>query len=275
MTEDFSVAAGLACWRDGGLRIAASPNDEPRRSSPTGGLVLNAMPGKDRLGRTGRNSPEERLQERVLTNGADSMADYELLEMLLFPVLRLGDRKRVVTAVIDRFGSFAKIISAPVRELLEIPGLGPRAVAAIKVAQASAVRLARAEVMEGPVLNNWDRLICYLNAVMARQPVEQFRVLFLDKRNHLLADEILARGTVDHTPVYPREVMKRALELYATALILVHNHPSGDPTPSDEDIYMTRDVNRAASVLSIALHDHIIVGNGRWISFRQGGLLTA
>jgi DNA repair protein RadC len=131
----------------------------------------------------------------------------------------------------------------------------------------------RAEVMHAPVLNNWDRLMAYLNAAMARERTEQFRVLFLDTRNRLLADEAQARGTVNHTPVYPREVVRRALELHATALILVHNHPSGDPTPSRADVEMTREVKAAAAILSIALHDHVIIGNGRWLSFRREGLL--
>jgi DNA repair protein RadC len=139
--------------------------------------------------------------------------------------------------------------------------------------QAAALRLARAEVLSRPVLNNWDRLMEYLTAVLARERVEQFRVLFLDNRNHLLADEAQARGTVNHTPVYPREVVKRALELHASALILVHNHPSGDPTPSPEDVEMTNEVREAARALSITLHDHVIVGNGRWLSLRREGLL--
>ncbi len=139
--------------------------------------------------------------------------------------------------------------------------------------QAAALRLARAEAMDRPVLNNWDRLMDYLNAVLAREKIEQFRVLFLDNRNRLLADEAQARGTVNHTPVYPREVVKRALELHSTALILVHNHPSGDPTPSREDVEMTKEVKKAAAALDIVLHDHIIVGNGAWLSFRKQKLL--
>jgi DNA repair protein RadC len=141
------------------------------------------------------------------------------------------------------------------------------------VIQASALRLARAEVIERPVLSNWDRLIDYLTAMLARERTEQFRVLYLDTRNRLIADEAQARGTVNHTPVYPREVVKRALELHATALILVHNHPSGDPTPSRDDIEMTREVKAAADALAVALHDHVIIGNGKWLSFRREGLL--
>jgi DNA repair protein RadC len=146
-------------------------------------------------------------------------------------------------------------------------------VTALKLVQEAGVRMARAEVMDRPVLNNWDRLMDYLTTVLSREKVEQFRILFLDPRNRLIADEAQARGTVNHTPVYPREVVRRALELHATALILVHNHPSGDPTPSRADIEMTEEVRDAVSVLGVTLHDHVIVGNGRWLSFRQEGLL--
>ena len=154
-----------------------------------------------------------------------------------------------------------------------VDGLGETGVAALKVVHAAAIRLMRAEVIDQPILNNWDRLLDYLNAEVSRERVEQFRVLFLDNRNRLLADEAQQRGTVNHTPVYPREVAKRALELNATALILVHNHPSGDPTPSRDDIAMTQQVKAAVEPLSIALHDHIVVGNGRWLSFLREGLL--
>jgi DNA repair protein RadC len=157
--------------------------------------------------------------------------------------------------------------------LLATRGLGTHTVAALKLVQASSLRMAKAEIMEAPVLNKWDRLIDYLTAALAREKIEQFRVLFLDTRNRLIADETQARGTLSHTPVYPREVVKRALELHATALILVHNHPSGDPTPSQADIEMTREVREAAAVLSVAVHDHVIIGNGKWLSFRREGLL--
>ena len=176
-------------------------------------------------------------------------------------------------ALINRFGSFANVLAAPQQTLMDTRGLGVHSVSALKLVQASALRLARAEVMERPVLNNWTVLIDYLTAVMAREKIEQFRVLFLDTRNRLLADEAQARGTVNHTPVYPREVVKRALDLQATALILVHNHPSGDPTPSRADIEMTQEVKAAAQVLGIVLHDHVIIGNGRHLSFRREGLL--
>jgi DNA repair protein RadC len=221
----------------------------------------------------GPHGHRERMREKLLTRGADALADYELLEMLLFLAFKKGDTKPLAKSVINRYGSFAHVLSASTQDLLDTPGLGPHSVTALKLVQASAIRLARAEMMEQPVLNNWDRLMDYLAAVMAREKVEQFRVLFLDTRNRLLADEAQARGTVNHTPVYPREVVKRALELHATAIILVHNHPSGDPTPSRDDVEMTCEIRDAARVLSIVLHDHIIVGNGRWLSFRREGLL--
>jgi DNA repair protein RadC len=222
---------------------------------------------------TGPHGHRARLREKLIGRGAEALADYELLEMLLFFAQPRGDTKPLAKAIINHFGSFAAVLAASQRDLFAAPGLGMHGVAAIKLVQAAALRLARAEVLSRPVLNNWDRLMDYLNAVLARERVEQFRVLFLDNRNHLLADEVQARGTVNHTPVYPREVVKRALELHASALILVHNHPSGDPTPSPEDVEMTNDVREAARVLSITLHDHVIVGNGRWISLRREGLL--
>jgi DNA repair protein RadC len=232
-----------------------------------------AQAGTQPFASTGPQGHRERMREKLLSRGTDALADYELLEMLLFFAFKRGDTKPLAKALINRFGSFAAVLSAPQQELLDTQGLGTHSVAAIKLAQASAVRLTRAEVMERPVLNNWDRLMGYLNAVLARERVEQFRVLFLDSRNRLLADEAQARGTVNHTPVYPREVVKRALELHATAIILVHNHPSGDPTPSRADLEMTREVREAARTLSIQLHDHVIVGNGRWLSFLREGLL--
>ncbi len=222
---------------------------------------------------TGPNGHRARLREKVLTRGTDALADYELLEMLLFFAFRTGDTKPLAKTLINRFGSFAGVLAAPRQVLLETPGLGPHSVSAILVAQASAVRLSRAELVERPVLNDMERLAGYLQTTLARERVEAFHVLFLDPRNRLIADEALGRGTVNHTPVYPREIVKRALELHCTALILVHNHPSGDPTPSAADIEMTGDVVRAAEALEIVVHDHIIVGNGTWTSFREAGLM--
>jgi DNA repair protein RadC len=213
------------------------------------------------------------MRHRLLTAGPEALADHEMLEMLLFHALPRRDTKGIARALLSQHGSFAGAIAAAPQDLRGVDGLGEAGVAAQKLAQAAALRLMRAEFVGKPVLNNWDRLMSYLNAELARERIEQFRVLFLDNRNRLVADEAQGRGTVNHTPVYPREVMKRALELQASALILVHNHPSGDPTPSADDIAMTREVKSAASVLSIVLHDHVIVGNGRWLSFLREGLL--
>jgi len=234
-------------------------------------------PGTSRSGlpfaSTGPHGHRARMREKLLARGPDALADYELLEMLLYFAMPKGDTKPLAKALINRYGSFAAVLAAPQRALLDTRGLGEHSVAALKLVHAAALRMARAEVMEQPLLNTWDRLIDYLTAAMAREKTEVFRVLFLDSKNRLIADEAQARGTVNHTPVYPREVVKRALELHATALILVHNHPSGDPTPSRSDIEMTRMVKDAASVLSVTLHDHLIIGNGRWLSFRAEGLL--
>jgi DNA repair protein RadC len=214
-----------------------------------------------------------RLRSRFLSAGPDSLADHEMLELVLFLAIARRDTKPIARRLIAQFGSFAAALAASVPELLQIEGLGEAGVVALKTVQAAASRLVKAEVLYRPVLNNWDRLMEYLQAVLSRARTEQFRVLFLDNRNRLLADEVLGEGTVNHTPVYPREVVKRALELHATAIILVHNHPSGDPSPSREDIEMTREIKQAAATLSILLHDHIIVGNGQWLSFRKAELL--
>ncbi len=215
----------------------------------------------------------DRLRQKLLKAGPDALADYELLELLLFFAILRRDTKPISRALVARFGSFANVLAAPPEALREVDGVGDAAIAIIKAAQAAGLRLLRAEVKDQPVLNNWERLIGYLTAVLAREPVEQFRLLFLDSKNRLIADEAQAKGTVNHTPVYPREVVKRALDLQATALILVHNHPSGDPTPSRADIDMTREVKAAAAVLGITVHDHLIIGNGRHLSFRREGLL--
>lgn len=214
-----------------------------------------------------------RMRSKLLNAGPEALLDHEMLEMLLFQALPRRDTKPIARALLNRFGSFANAVSAPPRELLEVEGMGEAGAAALKTVHAAALRMMRAEVQDQPVLNNWDRLIGYLTATLAREPIEQFRLLFLDTKNRLIADEAQARGTVNHTPVYPREVVKRALELQATALILVHNHPSGDPTPSRADLEMTREVKAAASVLGITVHDHLIMGNGRHLSFRREGLL--
>ncbi len=242
--------------------------DEPRPRPP------QPAPGPEApFPSTGPHGHRQRMRERLLFRGPDGLADYELLEMLLFAAFRAGDTKPLAKTLINRHGSLARVLAAPVDELLAAPDLGIQAASALKVVQAAALRMMQAEVLEQPVLNNWERLMGYLNAALSREKIEQFRVLFLDSKNRLIADEAQARGTVNHTPVYPREVVKRALELHATALILVHNHPSGDPTPSRADIEMTAAVKEAAAVLEIVVHDHLILGNGRFTSLRQEGFL--
>ncbi len=269
LTPDTKEAvSGETVYDRSGQVIAGKPIvDPPAPGVP--GTAEAALP----FASTGPQGHRARMRDRLLSRGPDSLADYELLEMLLFFAQPRGDTKPLAKSVINRFGSFAAVLAAPQQELFDTPGLGIHSVSAIRLVHAAALRLARAEVMDRPVLNNWERLMDYLNAALARERIEQFRVLFLDNRNRLLADEAQARGTVNHTPVYPREVVKRALDLHATALILVHNHPSGDPTPSREDIEMTREVKKAASALEITLHDHVIVGNGRWTSLRKETLL--
>lgn len=214
-----------------------------------------------------------RMRERLLAAGPDALLDHEMLEMVLFLALPRRDTKPIARELITVFGSFANAIAAPTRELAGIEGLGEAGMAALKLVQGAALRLMAADVRGQPVLNNWDRLTAYLTAILARERVEQFRVLFLDSKNRLIADEAQTRGTVNHTPVYPREVVRRALELQSTALILVHNHPSGDPTPSRADIEMTQELRAAAATLGIVIHDHLIVGNGHYLSFRREGLL--
>ena len=216
-----------------------------------------------------------RLRQRLLTSGPESVADHELLELVLFLALPRRDTKPIARSLLSRFGSFANAIAAPLAELRGVDGMGDAGSAALKTVQAAALRLMRSELQERPILSNWDALLGYLNAQLARERVEQFRILFLDGKNRLLADEAQARGTVNHTPVYPREVAKRALELHATALILVHNHPSGDPQPSTLDLQTTASIKRALMTVDVVLHDHIIVGNGTWRSLRQEGLIGA
>jgi DNA repair protein RadC len=214
-----------------------------------------------------------RLRQRFMKNGADSLPDYELLELILFPALPRRDTKPLAKALLKQFGSFAEVISADPQELQNVEGIGEAAIVALKTVQAASLRLALSEVMDRPVLTSWDKLMKYCRASMAYEKSEQFRILFLNKKNVLIADEIQQTGTVDHTPVYPREVMKRALELGATALIMVHNHPSGDPSPSKADIEMTKEVKEAGEKLGVVVHDHVIVSKSGNNSFKTLGLL--
>ena len=214
-----------------------------------------------------------RLRERFLGAGAGSLADYELLELVLFRAIPQRDVKPIAKRLLEHFGDFNAAISAPIPRLSEVPGIGPAVICELKVVEAAAHRLARARVMNRHVLTSWSTLMEYCKTAMAHRETEQFRILFLDRKNVLIADEEQAKGTVDHVPVYPREVVKRALELNASALILVHNHPSGDPTPSRSDIDMTRQIEQAAKAVGITVHDHVIVGKEADTSFRSQGLL--
>ena len=202
----------------------------------------------------------DRLRQRFLQAGSDALHDYEMLELVLFRAIPRRDVKPLAKELIERFGSFAEVIAAPIERLKEVGGLGEAAITDLKIVQAAAKRLLRGEIKKRHVLSSWSSVLDYCRTAMAFESKEHFRILFLDKGNHLIADEQQQTGTVDHTPVYPREVVKRALELSATAVILVHNHPSGDPTPSRADVDMTRAIIEVARPLGIAVHDHLIVG---------------
>ena len=214
-----------------------------------------------------------RLRARFMSGGADAMPDYELLELILFRSIPRKDVKPLARALLDQFGDFNRVVSASPERLSKMSGIGDAVICDLKVIQSAAQRMSRARIMQRQVISSWDALLDYCHTTMAHRETEQFRVLFLDRKNVLIADEEQAEGTVDHVPVYPREVAKRALELNASAIILVHNHPSGDPTPSQSDIAMTRKIDMALEALSITLHDHLIIGASAELSFRSDGLL--
>ncbi len=215
----------------------------------------------------------DRLRARFMEVGGDGLPDYELLELVLFRSIPRRDVKPVAKEILKRFGTFAEALAAPPQRLMEIEGVGESVVTDLKIVAAAARRMAKGAVAKRPVLSSWSAVLDYCRTAMAFSEKEQFRLLFLDKRNALIADEVQQSGTVDHTPVYPREVVKRALELSASAVILVHNHPSGDPTPSSADIKMTRDIIDVAKPLGIAVHDHIIVGREGHASLKGLGLI--
>ncbi len=215
----------------------------------------------------------KRLRQRFMEGGSEAMPDYELLELLLFRAIPRQDVKPLARRLIEVFGDLAAVVTAPQARLRRVTGVGESVIVELKLAEAMAQRLARAKVMNRRVISSWDALLDYCHTTMAHRETEHFRVLFLDRKNCLIADEEQGRGTVDHVPVYPREVLRRALELNASALILVHNHPTGDPSPSEADIAMTEQIRRAAEALSITLHDHLIIGKEREASFRTLGLL--
>lgn len=216
----------------------------------------------------------KRLRDRFMDGGANAVPDYEMLELVLFRAIPRQDVKPLARKLLDSFGSFNAVISAPADRLKAINGVGDAVICELKIIEAAAHRLAKTRVMTRPVLSSWDALLDYCKVAMAYKETEQFRILFLDTKNTLIADEEQSQGTVNHVPVYPREVVKRALELNASAIIMVHNHPSGDPTPSRADIDMTEQVRTACATLSITLHDHLIIGKNRDLSFRSNGLLN-
>ncbi|MCV6601272.1 MAG: DNA repair protein RadC [Cohaesibacter sp.] len=215
----------------------------------------------------------ERLRHKFRTSGPQALHDYELLELVLFRAIPRRDIKPLAKQLLERFGSFSEVISAPDHLLEEFPGIGPSVITEMKIILAAAAHFAHGKVKNRPVLSSWKAVIDHCRTSMAFNTIEQFRVLFLDKKNALITDEVQQEGTIDHTPVYTREVIKRALELSATAIILVHNHPSGDPTPSQADIDMTKVLASAAEPLGISIHDHIIVAKNGHTSFRGLGLL--
>jgi len=249
-----------------------------KASKPAGLAEVSLFPGllpqpTDAAASGGGDGHRQRMRQRLLKAGPDSLADHEMLEMILFIALPRRDTKPIARDLLTRFRTFGGVVGAPVAELLAVEGLGEAGAAAMKLIQAAALRMMRQEVASQPVLSTWDRLTDYLTAAMGQERTEQFRVLFLDGRNKLIADEVQGQGTINHAPAYPREVVRRCLELHATAVILAHNHPSGEPTPSREDVALTSEIARAASMMGITVHDHIIVGRGKWLSFRAEKLL--
>lgn len=215
----------------------------------------------------------DRLRQRFVQSGMDALQDYELLELLLFMAIPRRDVKPLAKMLLKKFGSFPDLMNASINELLQVEGVSENTAIALKIVNAVTRRLMKQELMRKPILNNWTRLMDYCHVTMAHEKREHFRILFLNKKNELLADEIQGSGTVDHTPAYPREIMKRALELGATAMILLHNHPSGDPKPSQADIDMTQAIIRAAQPFDIVIHDHIIISRNGYSSFKNLGLI--
>ena len=243
-------------------------------------MLEDASPGLFALERAPRAEPaphhlghRERLRERAIRGGLNALPDYELLELCLYRSIPRADVKPLAKALLTRFGGMAGVLAAPLTDLKQVAGVGEAVALDIKLMHEAALRMGREQVVKRPVISSWSALLAYVKAELAHEPREQFRVLFLDKKNRLIADEMLGQGTVDHAPVYPREVARRALELSASAVILLHNHPSGDPKPSSADVEMTREVVRALQALKIAVHDHLVVGRDGVASFNAMGLM--
>jgi DNA repair protein RadC len=247
-------------------------------SKPAGVAEFSFLPGlvpqpMEPSASAGAEGHRLRMRQRLLKAGPESLADHEMLEMILFIALPRRDTKPLARDLLNRFKTFGAVVGAPANELMATEGIGEAGAAALKLVQAAALRMMRKELAMQPVLSSWERLTDYLTASMEHERTEHFRILFLDKRNKLLADEVQGYGTIDHAPAYPREVVRRCLELHASAVILAHNHPSGEPVPSRDDVEMTKNIARAAAVMGITVHDHIIVGRGKWLSFRSENLL--
>jgi len=232
-------------------------------------LWLDAAPAKPKPLHAGHR---ERLRERAMAGGLPALPDYELLELFLFRSIPKKDVKPLAKQLLARFGSLSAVLGATPEELRTLKGVGETVALDLKLLHEASVRAAREQVAKRPVISSWSALMAYVKTALAHETREQFRVLFLDKKNQLIADEVMGRGTVDHAPVYPREVMRRALELSASAVILVHNHPSGDPTPSAADIDMTRQVVEAGRSLRITVHDHLIAARDGVASLKALGL---
>ncbi len=215
----------------------------------------------------------DRLRARFAEGGVQALADYELLELYLFNSIPRRDVKPLAKTLIDRFGSFAEVIAAPIDRLIELKGISEKTALDLKLIQAAATKLGQENIMKRPVLSTWSALLDYCRSAMQFEHKEQFRVLFLDRKNRLVADEIMGKGTIDRAPVYPREVIKRALALESSAMILVHNHPSGDPTPSQSDIAITQSICEAAQAVGLTVHDHLIIGRNDICSFKTAGLM--
>jgi DNA repair protein RadC len=246
---------------------------EEHERNATGAEETSASGLRDAAGTPHFHGHRERLRIRFRDGGAAALADYELLEMALYAAVARGDTKPMAKDLLKRFGNLSEVLAAPRERLKEVEGVGDRVVDELKLIKAFAERTAGEAVRKRPILSSWAALLEYCRTTMAYEEREQFRILFLDKKNVLIADEVQQTGTVDHTPVYPREVMRRALELSVTAIILVHNHPSGDPTPSRADIEMTRTIIDVGKPLGITVHDHLIIGRDGHASFRGLGLI--
>lgn len=239
-------------------------DDEAKETAPVGVVPKQPSYIKDH---------RKRLRSRFMSGGSNAVPDYEMLELVLFRAIPRRDVKPLAHQLISAFGDFNRVLSAPIERLIEIDGVGDAVIVELKIVEAAAHRLARSKIMERHVISSWDAIVDYCHTTMAHRETEQFRVLYLDRKNVLIADEEQGRGTVDHVPVYPREVVKRALDINASALILVHNHPSGDPTPSEADLIVTNQIQDAAEALGLVLHDHLIIGKSSELSFKASGYL--